>query len=100
MTTTELSPEVQQIANDTFQKIADIEAILLANDPLLPGHLAAIHRNLNRYEELNHLLTDEQIHKLIKGQSQVTGTVIVAQVAKSTKASNTRAAKGISASDL
>src|SRR6266404_3026500 len=97
---TELSPELLRIQEETWQKIHDIEAIMLRADPNLPGHLAAIHRNLSRYEELNHLLTDDQIHKLMKGQSQVTGTVIVATVAKSTKSSNTRLAKSIAASDL
>lgn len=97
---TELTPEVQAICDDVFQKIEDIEGIMLRSDPNLLGHLASIHRHLTKFEELNHLLTDEQIHKLIKGQSQVTGTVIVAAVAKSTKAANTRAAKGISADDL
>lgn len=91
---------IEQIQADTFQKIADIEAMLTKNDPMLPGHLAAIHRNLTRYEELNHLLSDDQIRELIRGQSQVTGTVITQAVAKSTKSANTRMAKGITADDL
>lgn len=89
----------QQVIDDTFQKIADLEQQLLRNDPQLPTHLAAIHRNLMQYEELVHLLTDDQIHQLIKGQQVVTGAAIMAGATKS-KASATRAARGISAADL
>lgn len=91
---------LKPVLDETFQKIHDIESLLLKSDPTLPGHLAAIHRNLTRYEELNHLLSDDQIRQLIRGQAQVTGTVIMQTVMKSTKAANTKMAKGITAADL
>ena len=42
--------ELQPIIDQTFQRIHDIENMLLARDPLLPGHLQAIHKNLTQYE--------------------------------------------------
>lgn len=89
------------IKQDCFQKIENLQALLLKQDPALPGHLKAIHGTLNKYEELTHLLTDEQIRKMIVAQKQVTGTVLIAAVTKSkSTASLTKQAKGISAADL
>lgn len=92
--------QIEVIKDQTFQKIHEIEGMLLKNDPALPGHLAAIHKTMISYEDLPHLLSDEQIHILIKGQTQVTGTVLVQSSAKQSKASITKAAKGITAADL
>lgn len=94
----EVNNPLQPIIDQTFQKIHDIESLLLIRDPLLAGHLQAIHKNLSQYDELVHLLSDAQISQLMAGQLQQTGTVLVA--AKTTKASITKQAKGISASDL
>ena len=92
--------QLQPIIDQTFQRIHDIEGMLLARDPMLAGHLQAIHKNLTQYEELNHLLTDEQIHQLIKGQLQITGTVLNQAMAKTSKQSLTKLAKSITADDL
>lgn len=97
---TELTPEVQVILDSTFQKIHDIEGLLLARDPMLPGHLQAIHKNLSQYEELNHLLSDDQISRLLAGQRQVTGSVLITSSKSASKSSLTKQAKGITADDL
>ena len=95
-----LTPELQTIVDQTFQKIHDIEDMLLKRDPMMPMHLANIHKTLIQYEELAHLLSDEQIHQLIKGQTQVTGIEIVKATTSKSKSSITRQARSISADDL
>lgn len=91
---------LQPIIDSTFQKIEEIEQLMLARDPMLAGHLQSIHKSLAPYEELVHLLSDEQIKKLIAGQMQVTGTVLTQAIAKSTKTSVTKQAKNLSVDDL
>lgn len=99
MSTPENDP-LFHIKNDLFTKIDGLEEKLLKQDPMLPGHLKAIHQSLIKYEELAHLLSDDQIRKLIKAQKQHTGTVLVKATASKKTASITKQARGISASDL
>lgn len=101
MIDTQVPDPLQFIKDDCWQKIENLQSLLLAQDPALPGHLKAIHGALIKYEELTHLLTDEQIRKLIVAQKQVTGTVLVAAVTKTkSTASLTKQAKAISVGDL
>lgn len=67
---------------DVFDRIDKIAASLRSNDPMLPMHLAAIHRNLLQYEELVHLLSDDQIKALMAGQKQHVGTQLVMEAVK------------------
>jgi hypothetical protein len=68
---------------DVFQRIEAIEKCLLTQDPRLPTHLAVIHSTLIKYEELAHLLSDEQIRMLIAGQKKHAGTELVKESIKS-----------------
>lgn len=94
-----ITPELQPIVDFTWQKISLLADSLARQDPLIAGHLAAIHQNLNKYEELNHLLSDEQIREIVVAQKQVTGTVLVTKVVKSGNASIMKQAKALSKSD-
>lgn len=93
---TSLSP--QQL--DVWQKISDLEALITKQDPRIPGHVAAIHKNLIVYEELTHLLSDEQIRTLVVAQKQITGQTLAAKVKAVSKKSETKMLKGITADDL
>ena len=90
----------EAIQNSTWQKISDLESLLKTNDPRIAGHLKAIHATLIQYEELVHLLSDDQIREMMLAQSAVTGTVLVQKVVKSSSASITKQAKNISLDDL
>lgn len=59
------------------ERIAKIRDGLLQQDPMLPLHLAHIHKTLIQYEELVHLLSDEEIKTLIAGQKKHTNTQLV-----------------------
>lgn len=91
----ELDPVQQRV----WQKISDLEGMLKTNDPLIGGHLGAIHKELNQYEELNHLLTDDQIRDIVRAQTQVTGTVLIAKIQKSSAPSIAKQAKKLSLSN-
>lgn len=62
--------EQEFAALDVRQKISAIGEKLTQADPMLPIHLANIHRSLKQYEELVHLLSDEEIRILVTGQRQ------------------------------
>lgn len=62
---------------DIQGRLGHIEANMLKQDPLLPVHLGAIHTTLIQHEELVHLLSDEDIRKLIAGQQKHAGTQLV-----------------------
>lgn len=64
-------------------KIQQIQAALLQQDPLLPIHLGAIHKQLIKHEELVHLLSDEEITVLVAGQKKHANVQLVKEVAKS-----------------
>ena len=55
-----MNPDIEFIKLDVLGRINHIKAGLLLADPLLPTHLAAIHGSLIQYEELVHLLSDEE----------------------------------------
>lgn len=67
-----------------LQKLDALEAALLAKDPLMPTHLAAIHKQLVTYEELVHFLTDEQIGKIMAAQQVHTNTTLVQSLTSKT----------------
>lgn len=73
--------------------------MLRTNDPLIGGHLQAIHKELNQYEELNHLLTDDQIRDIIRAQTQVTGTILISKIQKTSAPSIAKQAKKLSLSN-
>lgn len=75
---------------ELLDRLAQLEAALLARDPLMKTHLGAIHKSLVQHEELVHLLSDEEIGKIVGAQQQHTNTTLAAEV--SSKAGKAKAA--------
>lgn len=65
---------------ELMDRLGKLEEALLIRDPLMKVHLAAIHKQLIGYEELVHLLTDEQIGKIVAGQQAHTNTTLAVEV--------------------
>lgn len=98
--TVSLPDELLPLKDQVWQKISEIERLLLTNDPKLSGHLKAIHGVLNQYDELTHLLDDSQIREIVGGQKIVTGQVLIGKVTSASKTSITKQAKNIKVEDL
>lgn len=82
-----MSAEIDYIKLDVQGKIALIRENLLKQDPLLPTHLRAIHQSLTQYEELVHLLSEDEIEAIIAGQQKQTGVELTKAVTTKSKAS-------------
>lgn len=63
-----------------IDRLAQLEAALLARDPMMKVHLGAIHKELNQHEELVHLLSNEEIGKIVGAQQQHTNTMLAAEL--------------------
>lgn len=87
-----------EVFSQLIMKIAEFTSALLAKDPDMPRHLQESHRLLISYPETAHLLDDEEIAELIKGQEALMHTQIVSDAAK--KKSSSGATKRLSSSDL
>lgn len=70
--------DMDPIVASVRQRLGEIQAKLLVQDPNLPVHLSAIHTTLLQYEELAHLLSEDEIAVLIKGMEKHSGTELVA----------------------
>lgn len=66
-------------------KLDMLEKSLLANDPKMPGHLREIHAYLIQYEELAHLLSEEQIAVILDGQQKKLGVILAEETKKGSK---------------
>lgn len=83
-----------------LQRLADLEAALLARDPLMKTHLGMIHKTMIEYEEIPNLLTVEEIRKIMEAQQAHTGVVLRTEVVKSSKAAATRKSAQIKLEDI
>lgn len=91
LSVSELSPE--QIIR---QRMADVEAKLGGADQDLRIALVKLDGDLKRRPDLLHILTDDDVGKIFKGQMQITRTVIVSEsIAKRSTA--TKSGKTMSA---
>lgn len=81
---------------ELLPKLDALEQALLAADPKFPTHLKEIHGYLIQFEELAHLLTEQQIATILEGQQKKLGIILAAETTK-TKGSK---AKGVTADDL
>lgn len=81
-----MSDNLDFIKLDVQGRIALLAGKLLEADPMLPVHLAAIHGAIIQYEELVHLLSDEEIQQLVAGQEKHTGTKLMEEVTRAPKA--------------
>ncbi len=81
------TPQHQQL----LERLSFLENALLSQDPMMPKHLAEIHKLLISYEELAHLLSEDEIAKIMQAQQVQTNTTLVAAVtAKAKKESKAR----------
>lgn len=86
---------------EVMSRLAALEEALLARDPMMKMHLGAIHKELIQHEELVHLLSNEQIGKIVTAQQVHTGNVLVADITgKAGKAKAAAKASKLSLSDL
>lgn len=92
---TETSPQLAE----TVAKINTLQQMLLAADPKMPEHLRAIHATLLKYEEVSHLLSEEQIAVLMSAAQKKLGMDLAAETTKSKKGNGSKL-KNISADDL
>ena len=93
-TTAPVNPQLVAL----LPKLDALEKALLTADPLMPTHLKEIHKHLIQYEELAHLLTEEQISIILEGQQKKLGVLLAAETSK-TK-SSTKIKGGVTADDL
>jgi len=91
MTTADQSKIPSDIMNKLQSNLADLEKTLLAKDPMMPQHLRQIHSTIIAYPESVHLLTDDQISKMIDAAEDITKQKIVSEAAK--KATGTKKKK-------
>lgn len=89
-----IHPKLQEL----LPKLDALEASLLANDPKMPVHLKEIHKYLLQFEELSHLLSEEQIATILDAQQRKLG-VVLAEETKGKKGSS-KIKGGVSADDL
>lgn len=80
--------------------LTNLEQALVDKDPKMPNHLREIHKHLIQFEELSHLLTEEQIGVILSGQAAKLNVVLADETKKSKGKSSASALKGITADDL
>ena len=84
-----------------LQKLSLLEEALTTSDPRMKDHLKESHRLLISHEELVHLLSNEEIGRLMAAQQKHTDTVLVGSMTtKSGKTSAAKKATGLSMGDL
>jgi hypothetical protein len=71
------STELQAQHATVSTSIEKLTEAFNAKDPLMPNHLAEIHRLLLSYSDVVSLLTDSQIHELIQAAERYMQTEIV-----------------------
>ena len=80
-------------------QLTSLENALKTNDPKMPEHLKNIHKTLIQYEELSHLLSEEQIAVIVEGNQRKLGILLAAETT-ATKGSKGKSLKGITSDDL
>ena len=80
-----MNNELDFIKLDVQGRLGLMRERLLQQDPMLPVHLSAIHGALIQYEELVHLLSDEDIKTLVAGQSKHVGVKLTEEIIKTKK---------------
>lgn len=66
-------------------RIAELEASLLAANPMMPTFLRVIHAELLKSPELVHVLTNEQRAVIVAGLQKQTGVEVLAATAAKRK---------------
>jgi hypothetical protein len=94
-TTTDKHPKLAELES----KLSTLEQSLLSQDPQMPNHLKEIHKYLIQFEELSHLLTEEQIAIILDAQQRRVGVILAAET-KSKKNGGGKGLKNVTADDL
>lgn len=81
-----MSNDIEFIKLNIQGRLAEMSAKMLEQDPMLPVHLSAIHSALIQHEELVHLLSDDDIEKLVAAQSKHIGVSLHQETTKASKA--------------
>lgn len=82
-------------------RLLELEAALLAKDPLMKNHLAEIHKSMIQHEEIVHLLSEDDIAKIMAAQQVHVGVTLVAAASgKSGKAASAKKSAGLGMGDL
>lgn len=95
-----MSQDIDFIKLDVQGRLQQMQESMLKADPLLPVHLSAIHGALIQYEELVHLLSDEDIAVLVAGQIKHTGVKLTKEITGASKATISRRIPKASADDF
>lgn len=95
-----MSQDIEFIKLDVQGRIQQIQDGLLKQDPLLPVHLSAIHSSLIQYEELVHLLSDEEIAVIVQGQSKHINVSLTKEITGSSKSTISKRIPKASADDF
>jgi hypothetical protein len=86
---------------ELLDRLSNLEAALLARDPLMKTHLGAIHKQLITHEELVHLLSPAQIGEIVRAQQAHTNTSLAQEVTTTSgKAKAAKRAASLGVSDL
>ena len=72
---------------DVLERLGKVEGMLTSFDPMLQVHMKHIHQTLLTYEELVHVLKDEQIRTLMQGMQQWKGIQLAAVASKAKRVS-------------
>lgn len=83
---------------ELLPKLEALEQALLSSDPKMPGHLKEIHKYLIQFEELAHLLTEDQIAIILDGQQRQVGIKLADET--KTKSKTGKIKGGVGAADL
>lgn len=97
---TDLDPK-NSVHQDFLKRLQDLEAALLARDPLMKTHLGTIHKTMIQYEEIVTLLRPHEIAKIMAAQQAHTNTVLVQSTTGKTGAAKAaKKAAGLTMGDL
>ncbi len=80
--------------------IAELETMLLEQNPGMPTYLQRIHRDLLRYPELTHILSDEQRATIIDALMVQTGVLLTETTEKTAKRTNSKKLASMSEEDI
>lgn len=86
----DLSSPVHLTVNN---RLLELEQAMANKDPMMKVHLAEIHKHLIQYEEITHLLSDDDIAKMMTAQQIQTNTTLVREVKPTSKATKEKVAK-------
>lgn len=95
MTTDSVSPLLTD-AGENFKlievagRINDLQKALLQKDDQFGTHLKAIHKTLQQYDDLPHLLSDDQIRTIFEGYKAYRSAEMVKKIASKGKTGGKR----------